>query len=410
MTLKVAYLVNQYPKVSHSFIRREILSLERQGVQVQRIALRGWDGELVDAEDQREREQTQYVLQGGAGALLKAMFGVLLGQPGRFFGALWLATRLGWRADRPMPLHWIYFAEACVILGWLQASQARHIHAHFGTNPAEVVMLVRALGGPGFSFTVHGPEEFDKPEFLRLGDKLRASAFTVAISSYGRSQLYRWVDQSHWPKVQVVHCGLEPAFHDVPSTPPPAAPRLVCVGRLCEQKGQLLLVQAAQQVVGQGIPLELVLAGDGEMRPQVEALVDRLGLRQHVRITGWISSEQVRAELLAARALVLPSFAEGLPVVIMEAMALRRPVITTFVAGIPELVRQGQDGWLFPAGDVGGLAQAMCDCLATPVDDLARMAEGAHTRVLARHDIDTEAGKLKVLFASAIERQAGRGA
>lgn len=409
MTLQVAYLVNQYPKVSHSFIRREILALERQGVQVQRIALRGWDGELVDAEDQRERAQTQYVLRGGAGGLASAMLALLFSRPGRFLSALWLATRLGWRADRPMPLHWIYFAEACVILRWLQASGARHIHAHFGTNPAEVVMLVRALGGPSFSFTVHGPEEFDKPEFLHLGDKLRASAFVVAISSYGRSQLYRWVDQAHWSKVQVVHCGLEPAFHDVPSTPPPAAPRLVCVGRLCEQKGQLLLVQAAHEVVRQGVPLELVLAGDGEMRPQVEALVRRLGLQAQVRITGWISSEQVRAELLAARALVLPSFAEGLPVVIMEAMALRRPVITTFVAGIPELVRQGQDGWLFPAGDVEGLAQAMRDCLATPVDQLARMAEGAHARVLARHDIDTEATKLKALFTATVEQGVGRG-
>ncbi len=409
MTLQVAYLVNQYPKVSHSFIRREILALERQGVQVQRIALRGWDGELVDAEDQRERAQTQYVLRGGAGGLASAMLALLFSRPGRFLSALWLATRLGWRADRPMPLHWIYFAEACVILRWLQASGARHIHAHFGTNPAEVVMLVRALGGPSFSFTVHGPEEFDKPEFLHLGDKLRASAFVVAISSYGRSQLYRWVDQAHWSKVQVVHCGLEPAFHDVPSTPPPAAPRLVCVGRLCEQKGQLLLVQAAHEVVRQGVPLELVLAGDGEMRPQVEALVRRLGLQAQVRITGWISSEQVRAELLAARALVLPSFAEGLPVVIMEAMALRRPVITTFVAGIPELVRQGQDGWLFPAGDVEGLAQAMRDCLATPADQLARMAEGAHARVLARHDIDTEATKLKALFTATVEQGVGRG-
>ncbi len=402
MSLHVAYLVNQYPKVSHSFIRREILALERLGVRVQRIALRGWADKVVDAQDQHEREQTQYVLQGGAGALLSAMGAVLLAQPGRFFRALWLATRLARRADRPLPVHWIYFAEACVMLRWLQASGARHVHAHFGTNPAEVVMLVRALGGPPYSFTVHGPEEFDKPEFLHLGDKVRGAAFVAAISSYGRSQLYRWVSQSHWSKVQVVHCGLERAFHDVPTTAPPAAPRLVCVGRLCEQKGQLLLIEAAHRVLQQGVALELVLAGDGEMRPEIEALIDRLGLRAQVRITGWISGDQVRTEMLAARALVLPSFAEGLPVVIMEAMALRRPVITTFVAGIPELVRQGQDGWLFPAGDVDGLAQAMRDCLATPVARLAEMAEGAHARVLARHDIDTEAAKLQMLFQRSV--------
>lgn len=399
MTLHVAYLVNQYPKVSHSFIRREIRALERLGVRVQRIALRGWDGELVDAQDHEERAQTQYVLQGGAAALLVAMLWLLISRPAAFLRTLSLAARLGWRADRPWPLHGVYFAEACLIVRWLQASGAQHLHAHFGTNPAELAMLVRALGGPPYSFTVHGPEEFDKPEFLKLGDKLRAAAFVVAVSSFGRSQLYRWVERRFWDKVRVVHCGLEAEFYGLDSSPPPPAPRLVCVGRLCEQKGQLLLIQAAHQLVQAGVALELVLAGDGEMRSEIEALVDQLGLQSQVRITGWISSEQVRLELLGARALVLPSFAEGLPVVIMEAMALRRPVLSTYVAGIPELVRDGIEGWLFAAGDVAGLARAMADCLRMDAQQLAQMAERAHQRVVARHNIDTEAAKLKALMA-----------
>lgn len=400
MTLQVAYLINQYPKVSHSFIRREILALERLGVQVQRMALRGWDGELVDVQDQTERHQTQYVLQRGLFLLLGATLTVLFQHPARFFRALALATRLGWRADRPLPYHWVYLAEACVVSRWLQARGAQHVHAHFGTNPAEVVMLVNALIGISYSFTVHGPEEFDKPQFLRLGDKIRASDFVVAISSFGRSQLYRWVEQSHWPKVKVVHCGLEPAFHAVAPSAPPEVQRLVCVGRLCEQKGQVLLIQAVHQLILQGLSFELVLAGDGEMRPDIEALIDQFGLCDHVRITGWVSSDQVRSEILAARAMVLPSFAEGLPVVLMEAMALRRPVITTFVAGIPELVRDGVDGWLFPAGDVDGLAHALRECLQTPIERLTQMADSAHQRVLVRHDIDTEASKLKTLFAA----------
>ena len=141
--------------------------------------------------------------------------------------------------------------------------------------------------------------------------------------------------------------------------PPPAAGgerRLVCVGRLCEQKGQLLLIEAARLLAERGTKFELVLAGDGEMRGEIEALIAKYRLTDTVRITGWISSDEVRAEILAARALVLPSFAEGLPVVIMEAMALRRPVITTFVAGIPELIQHGEHGWLVPAGDLESLA------------------------------------------------------
>ena len=399
MTTRVAYLVNQYPKVSHSFIRREIQALERLGLTVQRIAIRGWDGELVDADDHDERARTRYVMQQGVAALLAPMLRSAAESPARFWTAWKLAWRMGWRADRPLPYHLVYLAQACRILPWLRDAGSSHVHAHFGTNPAEVAMLVHALGGPSYSFTVHGPEEFDKPEFIGLPEKSRRAAFVVAISSYGRSQLYRWMSSAHWAKVEVVHCGLERSFHEVPQSPQPSAPRLVCVGRLCEQKGQLLLVEAAHRVVRRGVSLELVLAGDGEMRAEVEARVDALGLREHVRITGWISSAQVRDEILAARALVLPSFAEGLPVVIMEAMALRRPVISTFVAGIPELVRTGENGWLFPAGDVEALAGAMQACLTTPADVMERMAAQAHDRVLSRHDADTEAAKLAALFA-----------
>ncbi|WP_223555343.1 glycosyltransferase [Pseudomonas sp. BF-R-01] len=396
--MRIAYFINQYPKVSHSFIRREILALERQGFEVQRIALRGWDAQLVDAEDVSEQAQTHYVLQGGVKALAGPVLQVLRAQPRRFFSTLWLALRMGLRADRPWPYHVIYLFEACRLLSWLQAFGARHVHAHFGTNSTEVVMLARALGGPAYSFTVHGPEEFDKPQFIHLGEKVRRAAFVAAISSYGRSQLFRWVEHAHWEKVKVVHCGLERAFHEVAAVAVPSVPRLVCVGRLCEQKGQLLLLEAARKLAAQGVVFEIVLAGDGEMRAEIETLIARHGLQAQVRITGWISSDQVRAQILAARALVLPSFAEGLPVVIMEAMALRRPVLTTCVAGIPELVRQGENGWLFPAGAVDELAVALADCLAQPVEVLQRMGDAAYQRVLERHDIDTEAAKLAELF------------
>ena len=396
--MRIAYFINQYPKVSHSFIRREILALERQGVEVQRIALRGWDAELQDAEDASEQDRTRYVLRSGIKGLLPPAWQVLRTQPRRFFQALWLAMRLGLRADRTWPYHLVYLAEACQVLQWLQAGEAKHVHAHFGTNSTEVVMLANVLGGPAYSFTVHGPEEFDKPQFLHMGEKVRRAAFVAAVSSYGRSQLYRWVAHDQWAKVKVVHCGLERSFHEVAPVNVPMAPRLVCVGRLCEQKGQLLLLEAMRVLTARSIDCELVLAGDGEMRGQIEALIARHGLQQQVRITGWISSAQVREEILAARALVLPSFAEGLPVVIMEAMALRRPVLTTYVAGIPELVRPGENGWLFPAGAVDELAVAMADCLAQPADVLQRMGEAARQRVLQRHDIDTEAARLAGYF------------
>lgn len=396
--LRVAYLINQYPKVSHSFIRREIQALERQGVTVDRFALRGWSDEVADAEDHLERSRTRYVLQHALLPIMSAVLTTLLRHPRRFAGALALTMRLGRRSDRPWVYHLIYLAEACRLLRWLREAGAGHLHAHFGTNSAEVAMLAHALGGPPYSFTVHGPEEFDRPEFLGLAEKIRRAAFVVGISSFTRSQLFRWVERAHWHKIEVVRCGLESGFHRGPVAPLTDAKRLVCVGRLSEQKGHLLLLAAMRQAFDRGCTFDLVLVGDGELRSSVEALVGTLHLARHVRITGWVGGAEVRNELESARALVLPSFAEGLPVVIMEAMALRRPVITTFVAGIPELVRSGETGWLIPAGDVDALADAMTACIDADHESLERMGETARERVLARHDIDIEAGKLVQLF------------
>ena len=400
--MRMAYFINQYPKVSHTFIRREIAALERIGVAVERIALRGWDEQVTDAEDVAERERTRYVLRDGLGALVAGALAYAIRRPGRMARGLALAWRMSRGAERPLPFHLVYLFEAVRVVRWMEAAGARHVHAHFGTNSAEVAQLAHALADVTYSFTVHGPEEFDKPQALGLAAKISSAAFVVAISSFGRSQLCRWVPSTQWDKIQVVHCGLEPAFFqpsDALAAQP--VPRLVCVGRLCEQKGQLLLVEAVAALARQGLRFELVLAGDGEMRGEIEAAIARLGIADRVRITGWISSAQVRAELLAARALVLPSFAEGLPVVIMEAMALGRPVISTFIAGIPELVRTGSEGWLIPAGEVDALADAMRDCLQATSERLLALGRAAHQRVGERHQVDTEAAKLKTLFAAA---------
>jgi glycosyltransferase involved in cell wall biosynthesis len=396
--MRIAYLINQYPSVSHSFIRREILALERQGHEVLRLSVRGWDEAQQGDEDQLERTRTRYILQGGAAPLLIAFLQVLLTRPRQLLKAVGLVWKVSRRADRPLSVHLIYLFEACAAVLWLRVAKTEHLHAHFGTNSAQVAMLIHLLGGPDWSFTAHGPEEFDKAQFIALPEKIRRANFVVAVSSFGRSQLFRNASHEHWPKIRVVHCGIEPAFYEGAPNQPGAARRLICVGRLCEQKGQLLLIDAARQLLERGIQFELVLAGDGEMRGDIEKLVARYKLQNMVRITGWISSDQVREEIMAARALVLPSFAEGLPVVIMEAMALRRPVISTFVAGIPELVEPGQHGWLVPAGDAEALADAMQACLGASPEVISRMGEAARARVMERHDVNKEAASLAALF------------
>jgi colanic acid/amylovoran biosynthesis glycosyltransferase len=322
-----------------------------------------------------------------------------LANPVRAWRALRAAWQMSRHAERSWPYHLMYFVEACTLVGWLQEEGVEHVHAHFGTNSTEVAQLAHLLGGPTYSFTVHGPEEFDKPRFLHLTHKIRDAAFVVAISSYGRSQLWRWLPGAEWDKVSVVHCALEASFFQDPaSVTARPVPRLVNVGRLCAQKGQLLLVEAAALLKQEGLRFELVLAGDGEMRDSIEAAISRHQLGDSVRITGWVDSATVRREMLESRALVLPSFAEGLPVVIMEAMAVGRPVVTTRIAGIPELVREGVDGWLVPPGDIVELKSAMRTCLETGPQRLLEMGRAANQRVRQRHDADVEAAKLKALF------------
>lgn len=400
--MRITYFINQYPKVSHTFIRREILALERLGFEIQRIALRGWDETLLDSEDISEQAKTRYVLKSGVTSLLLPAIKVLVTQPKKFLCVLTLAIKMGIRADRPLLFHGIYFLEACKVYLEAKEHDSQHIHAHFGTNPSEIAMLVSIMSGLPYSFTVHGPEEFDRPQYLKLAEKTIQSKFVVGISSFGRSQLQRWVDFEHWHKIKVVHCGLEENFYNVPAQPIPSVPRLVCVGRLCEQKGQMLLIEAAKKLHDLGVSFELVLAGDGEMRSDVEALITQYKLKDKIIITGWISSGEVRKHILESQALVLPSFAEGLPVVIMEAMSLRRPVISTYIAGIPELLIQGENGWLCVAGDVDDLAETMRLALKTPLKKLEKMGEAAYSRVILRHNIDIEAAKLASYIKAAV--------
>lgn len=398
--MRIAYFVNTYPKPSQSFIRREIQALERRGVEIHRFALRDDRAALVDPGDIAEDDLTEHVLAKGAPRLICAALRRAALAPLQSLEALRLAMRIGRRSDRGLLHHLIYLAEAAYLAERCQALGIEHLHAHFGTNSATVAMLAATLGGARYSFTVHGPEEFDRPEALALGEKMRRAAFTVAVSAFGRSQLCRWADQVDWPRIHVVHCGIEPERFPAAQPLPAAGARLVSIGRLVEQKGQLLLVEAFAMAIARHPELHLTLVGDGELRGAIEAAIRRHRLERHIEITGWVDEVRVRTELAAAHALVMPSFAEGLPMVVMEAMASGRPVISTYIAGIPELVRPGETGWLVPAGDADALAAAIGDFAATPRAQLAAMGAAGRARALRRHDIDASAAALAALFAA----------
>jgi colanic acid/amylovoran biosynthesis glycosyltransferase len=396
--MAIAYLINRYPKFSETFIRREILALEAQGMAIARYSIRSGEGVIVDPADREELTKTQVVLGVGLLGLLFYSLRVLGSSPIAFLQGLGLALKTGWRSDRGVLYHLAYLAEACVLRQWFQRDGIDHVHAHFGTNSTAVAMLCHAIGGPTYSFTVHGPEEFDRLVGLSLDEKIHRAAFVVGISAFGRSQLYRWCRHDQWGKIHIVHCGLDAQFLQQPITPIPTAPNLVCVGRLCEQKGQLLLLQAVHQLHQAGMDFHLTLVGDGELRSEIEALIETNGLCNKVTITGLATMDEVQKCILNARVFVLPSFGEGLPVAIMEALALGRPVISTYIAGIPELIKPGETGWLVPAGSVDELAQTIAQVLRSPLESLEAIGQRGAEAVARSHDIQIEAAKLKALL------------
>jgi len=399
--LRVGYFVNGYPAASHTFIRREIGALERLGVEVVRYALRPGSASFVDPEDVLEKERTNFVVAAGALVFVRCVLHFLFTRPFAFFAALRTSFQIGWRSDRGVALHIAYLAEAAVLASWARRDRVQHLHAHFGTNSTAIAMLVKQLSGLPFSFTAHGLEEFEKAQWLHLQAKLEMSEFAVCVSQFGRSQLMRWSRPDLWPKIQLVHCGLDDKFLAAPPPPLPQEPRLTCVGRLSIEKAQLVLVGAVRRLRDEGLPIKVTLLGDGPMRQRIEEAIRAAKLEDAVTLLGWASGDRVKQEISNSRALVLPSFAENLPVVIMEAMALGRPVISTYVAGIPELVEPGKTGWLAPAGDEAALALAIRAVVETPTAALAAMGAAGRESVLRRHDSLKEAAKLKDLFEAA---------
>ena len=398
--MRIAVLVNRYPSATHSFIRREIQGLELAGIEVLRVAIARDPDPLVDPADREEERRTRRVLAHGVAGLLAGLAAVALTRPRACARAAALAFALSREGDRGLPRHLAYLAEACALLRWCEAAAIEHVHAHFGTNACAVAALLRALGGPPFSFVVHGPEEFERP--LGLERKRARAAFVVAASEHCRRELERRTPGASATPIHVVRCGVGAAFLDAAPCEAPAAPQLVCVGRLVERKGHALLLEALARLAREGIAFRLAVLGDGPLRGALEARCVELGLQGAVRFRGWASEDEVLRDIVAARALVLPSFAEGLPVVLMEALALGRPVVCADIAGHAELVENGVSGWLIPVGSLAALVAALREVLSLAPAELSRRGRAGRARVASLHDARREAARLaELLRASA---------
>lgn len=394
----IAYLINQYPSPSHTFIRREIAALEKIGWTVHRVSHRAPRASLVDAADRAEADRTHLLLGQGLTSLLVAAVLLPFRSPLRTCRTLVLTIQLARAAGQiRAPLGHLLLAARLARL--TRRWGVMRVHAHFGTNPASVALLWARLTGAQYSFTAHGPEEFSEPARLALGRKIASARFVAAVTERGAAAL-RSAAPQHATRVHLVRCGLDQSWLGSQPTPIPDAPLLLCIARLEEQKNPLLLIRAAERLRQLGCRATIRIAGDGALRHQVQSAIDQGSLRSGVvvQLLGWQTQEQIVAQLRNSRALVLSSTAEGLPVAIMEAFALARPVIATDVGGVSELVRPGRNGWLVTPDAPDELAAAMHQALVTPTRILTEMGVMAREDVHAQHDITRSAAELSALF------------
>ena len=395
--MQLAYLMNSYPMTSTLFIRREIEALERRGVKVMRYAVRRWEGDLVDPDDIEECSRTHYLLVGNTLRLITAFFREMAVNPGGLIRAIGPWFTLLRNARGGFVRHAAYLLEAIHFRQRAAADKIDHVHVHFITNSTAVAMLARIMGGPRYSVMVHGPDELTDAPLLSFTEKIKHASFIAAISHYCKSQLIRFSSIENAEKIHIVRCGLEPGDFDSVSPIGSENQTFVCVGRLCPQKGQAQIPAAVAALRDEFPGLKIILVGDGESREDIEAAIARHNVGGMIEITGWMENQKVRKILAANRALLLPSYAEGLPVVIMEALALGRPVISTYIAGIPELVDE-DCGWIIPAGSHEALVNAMRAALKAPFDELAAKGQEGRRRIERDHDIDKEAEKLHALI------------
>lgn len=386
---RLAYLASQYPAYSHTFILREVIQLRQFDVSivVASINLPDRPLEKLTEVERVEAENTFYIKSQGplkaAVALTKTLFSNPFGLLCGFKHALKLG---GWDIKRLL-FHVFYLVEALLLGQWMRSQQLSHLHVHFATPAASVGMLVKTVFGYSFSFTVHGPDEFYDAAGYNLPEKILAADFIFCISHYARSQVMKLSPVQAWHKFEICRLGVDPQrFIPAPKIRQRGSCNLLCVGRLTAAKGQAILLEAVAQLHQQGLLVTLTLVGMGPDQQNLKVYAKTLGIGELVDFTGAVDQDHILAYYQAADIFVLPSFAEGLPVVLMEAMAMEIPCITTAITGIPELIHDNEDGLLVAASDTQGLTDAIKRLVQNPALR-AQLGRAGRAKVLADYDL-----------------------
>jgi colanic acid/amylovoran biosynthesis glycosyltransferase len=391
--------------LSMTFVLREVRQLRRMGFRIDTASINAPDRPLakLTAEEAEEAGLTYYLkthgVKGAISAHLKTFFTRFSG----YSRGLRLGLSLGKLDTKRLLFNLMYFTEALMVGVWMQRVRQRHLHVHLGSQAATVGLYVRHVFGIGFSVTVHGPDEFYDAQGQYLEQKVAAADFICCISSYARSQLMKFSPYTEWSKLVVSRLGVDPALW-VPRPAKPASDffEILCVGRLTQAKGQHVLIDAVDQLASQGRRVRLRLVGDGPDAPSLRERARRLENPNIVVFEGAVNQDNIRALYEAADIFCLPSLAEGIPVVLMEAMAMEIPCVTTHITGIPELIRSGTEGLLVAPSDLEGLVNA----LETLMDDEVlreRVAISGRARILKDYDLGRNVEQLAAIFADRVK-------
>ena len=404
-TRALAYLVSTYPTLSMTFVLREVLALRALGFRVETASINAPDRpvEALTAVEAAEARNTYCVKQHGLAGATVAKLQTVFGNFAGYWRGVGLAFRLAGLDLRRLYLNLMYFIEALMVGQWMKRQGLRHLHVHLASQAASVGLFVRTVFGFGYSLTVHGPDEFYDAGRQMLAEKIRAADFICCISSFARSQLMKLSPYEHWSKFVVSPLGVDPeTFAPRPTRAAPEVFEILCVGRLTPAKGQHILIDAVEMLTQQGRRVRLRLVGSGPDEASLREHAARSIARECIVFEGAINQDRIRDFYAAADAFCLPSFAEGLPVVLMEAMAMEIPCVTTHITGIPELIRDGEDGLLVPPSD----ADALVTALARLMDDAElrqRMGKSARARVVEHFDLRRSVERLAAIFVERVK-------
>jgi len=411
--LALAYLIGRYPDVSHTFVAREVEALRARGVHVDTFSIwRTPEDELYSEQDRREYASTFAILPLRAAVLARAHLSALARRPGAYVAALRRAMALSRPGVRGRLLGLSWFAEAMILADQLRRRGLRHVHVHLNGTAPSVAAVATEFGNHGtdraewsWSLTLHGPSELFDIFGERLEEKVRSARFVICISDFARSQLMALVDESHWDKLRVVHCGVEPDVfdHEVRPAPPSGTLRVLTVARLTQVKGQAVLLRALAQLRDRGVHATATIVGGGPKQRDLERIAADLGVADRVTFTGAVGQDEIRGYFEAADVFCLSSFAEGVPVVLMEAMAMRLPVVAPQIMGIGELIEPGVSGLLVRAGRPDLFADAL-ERLASDDALRRRLADEGREAVLREFDVRASGAQIDALLREMLAR------